>query len=69
MATKTEVLEAIAANAAQLAKAKAEIVGKIADLEAQIGAGAGMDEVLVALESIKAAAQGLDDVVPDAPTP
>lgn len=46
----------------QLAKAKTEIVTKIADLEAQIAAGETPD-----LEPLKALAQSLDDVVPDAP--
>ena len=45
---------------AQLAKAQAEIVAKIADLEAQIAAGETPD-----LGPLKAAAQALDDVVED----
>lgn len=46
----------------QLGNVKDEIVGKIADLEAQIAAGETPD-----LTALKAAAQALDDVVPDAP--
>ena len=45
---------------AQLAKAQAEIVDRIADLEAQIAAGETPD-----LSALKAAAQSLDDVVVD----
>lgn len=56
------VQDAVDQITAQLAKAQAEIVAKIADLEAQIAAGETPD-----LGPLKAAAQALDDVVPDAP--
>lgn len=46
----------------QLGHAKDEILAKIADLEAQIAAGETPD-----LGPLMAAAQALDDVVPDAP--
>ena len=46
----------------QLAKAKTEIVTKIADLEAQVAAGEIPD-----LTALKEAAQALDDVVLDVP--
>jgi hypothetical protein len=65
MATTQEVIDEIKRVGAQLAKAKAEIVGKITDLETQIANGAGMDDVLTALGELKTAAQGLDDVVAD----
>jgi hypothetical protein len=55
----------------QLAKAKTEITDKIAALEEAIGnAGSTTPEVDAALEALKGAAQGLDDLNPDAvPTP
>jgi hypothetical protein len=46
----------------QLGRAKDEILAKVADLEAQVAAGETPD-----LEPLKAAAQALDDVVPDTP--
>lgn len=54
----------------QLSKAKGEIVGKIADLEAA-NANAGVEnaEVTAAVAALKDAAQGLDDVVADAVAP
>lgn len=52
--------DAVDQVAAQLAKAQAEIQSKIADLEIQIGLGETVD-----LSALKAAAQALDDVVPD----
>lgn len=58
----SEVQDAVDAVVAQLGKARAEIVAEIANLEAQIGAGEAPD-----LTALKAAAQALDDVVPDAP--
>lgn len=55
-----EIQDAVDAVAAQLNKAKAEILSKVADLEIQIGQGEVPD-----LSELKAAAQALDDVVPD----
>lgn len=57
-----EVQDAVDAVVVELGKAKDEIVAQIADLEAQIAAGEVPD-----LTALKAAAQALDDVVPDAP--
>lgn len=57
-----EVQDQVDAVVAELGKAKDEIVAKVADLEAQIAAGEAPD-----LTALKAAAQALDDVVPDAP--
>jgi hypothetical protein len=52
----------------QMAKAKDEILGKIADLEAAVGnAGELPPEVVAAVEAVIGAAQQLDDIVPDAP--
>lgn len=49
-----------------LSKAKAEIVGKLTDLQAQLeNAPEKVDPALV--EEIKGLAQSLDDIVPDAP--
>ena len=48
----------------QLGKAKDEIIAKVADLETQIEAGETPD-----LTALKAAAQALDDVVPDVVEP
>jgi hypothetical protein len=56
--------EAINAVVAQLAKAKDELVAKIADLNVQI-ADAGVADVVDTSE-LTAAAQALDDIVPDA---
>lgn len=53
--------DAVDAVVTQLGKAKDEIISKIADLEAQVAAGETPD-----LSALKAAAQALDDVVPDA---
>lgn len=60
--TMGAVQDAVDQVAAQLAKAKAEIVAKIADLEAQVAAGETPD-----LTALKEAAQALDDVVLDVP--
>jgi len=59
-------VDAIKALTDQVRKAKGEIVGKIADLEAAIGANdtAAVDAALL---DLKAAVQGVDDIVPDAP--
>lgn len=56
------IQDAVDQIAAQLAKSKAEVVATIADLEAKIAAGETPD-----LTALKAAAQALDDVIPDAP--
>ena len=58
--------ESIDAVVAQLGKAKDEVVAKIADVQAQLAAAAVPAEV-VNLDALTAAAQALDDVVPDAP--
>ena len=57
--------ETINAVVAQLAKAKDELVAKIADLNVQIE-DAGVQDVVDTSE-LTAAAQALDDIVPDAP--
>lgn len=61
--------DAVNAVVAQLAKAKGEIVAKIADVQAQLDAASVPAEV-VDLSALTEAAQALDDVVPDVePTP
>lgn len=56
------VQDAVDQITAQLDKAKGEVVKAIADLEAAVAAGETPN-----LDALKAAAQALDDVVPDAP--
>lgn len=56
--------DAVAAVVEQLGKAKGEILGRIAVLEAAAAAG---EDLSGPLAELAAAAQALDDVVPDAP--
>lgn len=56
----SDVQAAVDAVTAQLGRAKDEILGEIAKLEAAVGSGEQPD-----LSGLKAAAQALDDVVPD----
>lgn len=56
--------DAIAAVVAQLGKAKDEILDRVAVLEAAAAAG---EDLSAPLAELAAAAQALDDVVPDAP--
>ena len=58
--------DSIDAVVAQLGKAKDEVVAKIADVQAQLDAASVPAEV-VNLDALNAAAQALDDIVPDAP--
>jgi F0F1-type ATP synthase membrane subunit b/b' len=58
--------EAIDAIVTQLGKAKDEVVAKIADVQAQLDA-ANVPAEVVNLSALTAAAQALDDIVPDAP--
>lgn len=52
----------------QLDKAKGEVLGKIAQLDQALAAAGEPDPgVIAAVDALKAAAQGLDDVVPDLP--
>ena len=63
--TKMSAVETIAAVVAELDKARGEIVARIADLQAQIAAGTPSEQL--DLSALVAAAQALDDVVPDVP--
>ena len=68
MASQTEQAAALKAVTAQVAKAKKEIIDKVAALEAQITAGgASTPEVDAAMQDLKDAVQGVDDLNPDAP--
>jgi ABC-type transporter Mla subunit MlaD len=65
---QAELAQALTDLGAQLAKASAEITGKIADLETALAnAGATTPEVDAAVASLKVSGQALDDIVPDAP--
>jgi len=61
----SELSDALAAVATQLAKAKEEILSKITALEGQIGTIP--PDAQANLDAVKAIAQALDDVVPDVP--
>lgn len=68
MATQAELAQALTALGTQLDKAKAEIVQKVADLEAAIAnAGSSTPEVDAALAALKGKVQELDDLNADAP--
>ena len=67
MATQAELAASLVALKDQTDKAKAEIVAKVAALEAAILAGsATTPEVDLALADLKASVQGVDDLNPDA---
>jgi DNA repair exonuclease SbcCD ATPase subunit len=64
----SELGDALNAVSAQLDKAKTEIVTKIADLEAALAtAGQIPADAQAVIDSLKAQAQALDDIVPDVP--
>ncbi len=66
MANQAELAQALADLTSQLTKASGEILAKIAVLEqAIVDAGNVTPEVEAALSEAKAAAQSLDDIVPD----
>ena len=66
----TELKQALDDAKAQAAKAKAEIVARVAALEDAINnAGSTTPEVDAALAALKGEVQGLDDLNPDAPPP
>lgn len=68
MGNQAEVAQQLTDLTNQVNKAKTEITEKIADLETAItNAGNTTPEVDAALASLKAAVQGVDDIVPDAP--
>lgn len=70
MATMQELTSELTALKDQTLKAKAEILAKVAELEAIIAAGGGTTpDVDAALAALKAEIQGIDDLNVDAPTP
>lgn len=69
MAKAEESVAALTALKDQLTKANGEIQKKIQDL-VDAAANADVPQAVVdAIEALKPAAQTLDDIVPDAPTP
>lgn len=67
MATQAELAAQLTAIRDQLAKASGEIQARVAALEAAIvAAGNSTPEVDAALDSVRAIAQALDDLNPDA---
>jgi hypothetical protein len=67
MATQAELAQDLANLTAQNDKARAEVVQKIADLEAAIAAGGPVSaEVEAAFAALKASVQLDDDIVADA---
>jgi hypothetical protein len=62
-----ELATVLTGLATQLDKASAEILGKIAELETALLESEVPDEAAVLIEDLKAKAQALDDIVPDAP--
>lgn len=66
--TMGAVSDALAGIKDQLAKAKAEVLSKITDLEAQLADAGKLDAAdVAAIQDLKDAAQALDDVVVDPP--
>ncbi len=68
MAKIDELAALITGVSDQLAKAKGEIVAKIAALEAALSNTELPAEAQTAMDNLKAVAQSLDDIVPDGPT-
>lgn len=66
MLNQTELAQQITQLTEQINKSKAEITGKLADLETALAnAGNTTPEVDAALTALKTAVQGVDDIVPD----
>ncbi|MBP8100964.1 MAG: hypothetical protein KAY54_03685 [Burkholderiaceae bacterium] len=67
MTTQAELALQIAALTEQNEKARAEVLAKIADMQAALDAAGAVDPaVLTAFDSLKASVQADDDIVPDA---
>lgn len=66
MASNAELQQSLTDLGTQLDKAQAEIVAKVAALEAAIAAGGSTPEVDAALAALKGKVQALDDLNPDA---
>lgn len=67
MTTLSELTETLQEISSQLEKAKVEIVTRIDDLQSSLSNIELPAEASAALENLRSAAQGLDDIVPDAP--
>ena len=65
----SELAGQFATMSAQLDKVQAEILAKIAELEAALTNVDVPAEAEAALNEIKAKVQGMDDIVPDQPVP
>ncbi len=66
MTTQAEFALQIAALTEQNEKARAEVLAKIADMQAAIDAASNVDPgVLEAFDALKASVQADDDIVPD----
>lgn len=64
---QAELTQALVDLKAQADKSKAEIVAKVAALEAAVAAGGAVDPAVeAALADLKGAVQGIDDLNPDA---
>ena len=67
MTTQAELALQIAALTEQNERARAEVLAKIADMQAAIDAAANVDPaVLAAFDALRASVQADDDIVPDA---
>ena len=65
--TQTELSQQITDLTAQNEKARAEVLAKIADMQAALDAAGSVDPtVLEAFAALKASVQADDDIVPDA---
>lgn len=63
----SELGDALNTISTQLSKAKDEIVKRIVDLEAALANAPIPADAQAAIDALKAQAQALDDIVPDAP--
>lgn len=66
MTSQSSVAQQIQEATDQIDKARAEILAKLAELEGAIGEAS--PEVLAKLAALRASVQGVDDIVPDAPS-
>jgi len=67
MTTQAELAQQIAALTEQNERARAEVLAKIADMQAAIDAAGAVDPaVLAAFDALRASVQADDDIVPDA---
>ena len=66
MTTQAELAQQITDLTAQNERARAEVLAKIADMQAAIDAAGAVDPaVLEAFDALKASVQADDDIVPD----